>query len=147
LPLFGQSLYLHGSGELAKFDVLRGSEQLDLNISLEKPHKVDSLVDMADPVKNRVRRLGILGIEVNPDLASSLPSLRIPSGVIVVAKTLSSLTEEVPLQTGDVIHGLNGAPVTTLADLRDGMSNLKPGDAVVLLIERYGQVIYVSFVL
>ena len=148
LPLFGQSLYLHGSGELAKFEVLRGSEHLEINISLgERPHKVDSLVDIADPVKNRVPRLGILGIELNANLARSLPTLRIPSGVIVVAKTLSSLTEEVPLQTGDVIHGLNGTPVTTIADLRERIEKLKPGDAVVLLIERYGQVIYVSFVL
>jgi len=34
-----------------------------------------------------------------------------------------------------------------MADLRDGLAKLAPGDAVVLLIERYGQMIYVSFVL
>jgi serine protease Do len=148
LPLFSQSLYMHGSGEHAKLEVLRGSDRLQLDVSLaERPHKVDSLVDSVDPVKNLVSHLGILGIELNPDLAHSLPDLRIPSGIIVAAKTSGSGTGEVPLQTGDVIHGLNGTTVTSLADLREGLAKLAPGDAVVLLIERYGQLIYVSFVM
>jgi serine protease Do len=148
LPLFSQSLYMHGSGEHAKLEVLRGADRLDLDVSLaERPHKVDSLVDSVDPVKNLVSHLGILGIELNPELAHSLPELRIPSGIIVAAKTSGNGIGEVPLQTGDVIHGLNGATVTSLADLREGLTKLATGDAVVLLIERYGQLIYESFVL
>ena len=34
-----------------------------------------------------------------------------------------------------------------MVDLRGGLAKLMPGDAVVLLIERYGQLVYVSFVL
>jgi serine protease Do len=148
LPLFGQSLYMHGTGEHAKLEVLRGPDRLQLDVSLaERPHKVDSLADSVDPVKNRVAHLAIVGVELNVDLAHSLPDLRIPSGVIVAAKTLGAGTAEVPLQTGDVIHGLNGTTVTSLADLRDGLAKLATGDAVVLLIERYGQLLYVSFVL
>jgi serine protease Do len=148
LPLFSQSLYMHGSGEHAKMEVLRGSDRLQLDVSLaERPHKVDSLVDSVDPVKNLVPHLAILGVELNPDLAHSLPDLRIPSGIIVAAKTLGAGPAEVPLQTGDVIHGLNGIPVTSMADLREGLAKLATGDAVVLLIERYGQLIYVSFVM
>src|SRR5580704_11975051 len=148
LPLFSQSLYMHGSGEHAKLEVLRGSERLQLEVSLaEKPHKMDSLTDTVDPVKNLVPHLAIIGVELNPDLAHSLPDLRIPSGIIVAAKTLGAGTSEVPLQTGDVIHGFNGTTVTSLAELRDGLAKLSPGDPVVLHIERYGQLIYVSFVL
>ncbi len=148
LPLFSQSLYMHSGGEHAKLEVLRGSDRLQMDVALEeRAHKMDSLVDTVDPVKNLVPRLAIIGVEVNLDLAHSLPELRIPSGIIVAAKTLGAGTEEVPLQTGDVIHGLNGTPVTSMADLRDGLAKLTPGDAVVLLIERYGQIIYVSFVL
>jgi S1-C subfamily serine protease len=46
-----------------------------------------------------------------------------------------------------VIHGLNGTPITTLAGLRDSLATLKQGDPVALLVERYGQLIYVSFLL
>ncbi len=148
LPLFSQSLYLHGRGEHAELDVLRGSQRLQLDVHLaERPHKVDTLVDSVDPVKNLVSRLGILGIDLNLDLAHSLPDLRIPSGVIVAAKTSGAGIGEVPLQTGDVIHGLNGTTITNLADLREGLAKLATGDAVALLIERYGQLIYVSFML
>jgi serine protease Do len=139
---------MHDAGDHAKLDVLRGADRLQLDISLEDPpHKVDSLVDLTDPVKNLVRRLGILAVELNVDLAHSLPDLRIPSGVIVAAKTFESGAGEIPLQTGDVIHGLNGTTVTSIADLRQGLDKLKLGDAVVLLIERYGQLTYVSYTL
>jgi len=146
LPLLSQNLNMHGSGDHARFEILRGTATMELDVALgERPHKVDTLADMANPVKNSVPRLDILGIELNVDLAHSLPDLRIPSGVIVAAKTLGPTAGEVPLQTGDVIHGLNGTPVTGLADLREKLEKLKSGDPVVLLIERYGQIIYVSF--
>jgi serine protease Do len=146
LPLFTHSLYLHGSGERAKIEVLRGANRLQLDVPLvERPHKSDSLVETADPVKNLVGPLGILGIELNLDLAKDLPDLRIPTGVIVAAKTLGAEDGDVPLETGDVIHALNGISITTLAGLRDALAMLKPGDAVALLIERFGQLIYVSF--
>ena len=148
LPLFTHSLYMHGSGERARVEVLRGSQRLQLNISLiERPHKEDSLIDIADPEKNAVRRLGIIGIELNLQLAQSLPELRIPTGVIVAAMTEGDASKDIPLQTGDVIHGLNGTPITTLAGLREALAKVKTGDAVALQLERLGQLIYVSFTL
>jgi hypothetical protein len=44
-----------------------------------------------------------------------------------------------------VIHGFNGTTITKLDELRSSVTSLKPGDAVVLLVERFGQLIYVSF--
>lgn len=82
---------------------------------------------------------------IDLDLARSLPDLRIPTGVIVAARTLGEGTGEIPLQTGDVIHALNGTPITSVAGLRDALAKLMPGYAVALLVERYGQLIYVSF--
>jgi len=147
LPLFTRSLYMHNGGEHLKFRVLRGANELQLDVALiDRPHKTDSLIDQVDPEKNLVRRLGILGVELDLDLARSLPDLRIPSGIIVAGKTLGA-SGEIPVQTGDVIHGINGTTITTLADLRAALDNLKVGDAVALLVERYGQLIYVSFLL
>ncbi len=146
IPLFAHSLYLHGGGERAKIEVLRGSDRVQLDVPLvERPHQVDSLAGMADPVNNLVRHLGILGIELNPDLAKDLPDLRIPTGVIIAAKTLGATDGEVPLVTGDVIHSLNGTTITSMAGLREGLAKLKTGDAVALLVERNAQLIFVSF--
>ncbi len=146
LPMFTNSLYLHASGEHAKVEVLRGSNQVQLDIPLiETPHKSDALADVADPAKDLVPQLGILAIELNLDIAKTLPDLRVPTGVIVAARTLGSGSEEIPLQAGDVIHGMNGTPITDLAGLRAGLAKLKSGDAVALQVERYAQLIYVSF--
>jgi serine protease Do len=146
LPLFAQSLHMHKTGERAKLEIQRGSEQMQLDVPLaEQPHKEDTLIDLADPVKNLVRPLNILGIELTLDLAHSSPDLRIPTGIIVAARTLGVRTGEIPLQTGDVIHGFNGAPITTLEGLRAALAKQKPGDAVALQIERHGQIFYVTF--
>src|SRR6202163_2327865 len=146
LPQFAQHLYLHKPGEHAALEILRGSDRIKIDVGLaERPHKEDSLVDLADPVKNLVRPLDILGVELTLDLAHELPDLRIPTGVIVAARTLGTRTGEIPLQTGDVIHGLNGTPITSLDGLRTALAALKPGDPVALQIERHEQIFYVSF--
>jgi serine protease Do len=146
LPQFAQGLYLHKTGDHAALEILRGSERLKIDVGLaERPHKEDSLVDLADPIKNLVRPLDILGVELTLELAQSLPDLRIPTGVIVAARTLGARTGEIPLQTGDVIHGMNSASITTLDGLRAALAAMKPGEPVALQIERHEQIFYVSF--
>jgi serine protease Do len=146
LPQFTHSLYQHQSGERIKVEVLRGSSRLSLDIPLvDRPRKEESLGDLADPTKNLVRSLSILGVELDFDLVRTLPALRIPSGVVVAARTLGSATGQVPLQTGDIIHRVNGTMIITLDELRAAMAARQPGDAVVLQIERNGQLMYVTF--
>ena len=146
LPQFAQNLYLHKTGDHAALEILRGADRLKINVGLaERPHKEDNLVDLVDPVKNLVRPLEILGIELTLELAKALPDLRIPSGVIVAARTLGARTGEIPLQTGDVIHGLNTTPITSLEGLRATLAAMKPGEPVALQIERHEQIFYVSF--
>jgi serine protease Do len=146
LPLFAQTIYMHKAGEHAQLEILRGTDHVRLEVSLvERPHKEDTFADMADPVKNLVRPLNILGVELTVELAQALPDLRIPTGVIVAARTLGTRTGEIPLQTADVIHGINGTPVTTLEGLRAELAKIKPGEAVALQIERHAQIFYVSF--
>src|SRR6202051_4093941 len=93
LPQFAQHLYLHKAGEHAAIEILRGADRLKIDVGLmERPHKEDSLIDLADPVKNLLRPLDILGVELTLDLAKELPDLRIPTGVIVAARTLGTRT-------------------------------------------------------
>jgi serine protease Do len=47
--------------------------------------------------------------------------------------------------TGDVIHALNGTPVTSLEGLRSALDALKPDSSVVLQIERDGKLMYAAF--
>ena len=49
------------------------------------------------------------------------------------------------LQPGDVLHALNRTPLDTLETLRKALAALKPGDPVVISIERGGQLNFIAF--
>ena len=64
------------------------------------------------------------------------------SGVLVAARTpTSTLLGEGP-QPGDIIHAVNGTPIKDLKQLKQSLRKLKPGDTIVLQIERSGLLSY-----
>ena len=110
----------------------------------ELPHDFDRLATLIDPAKNLVSKLGIVALELESNIATSLPGLRIPSGVIVAAKAAES-NVDVSLATGDVIHAINGASIETLEDLRSALNRLSSNSPVVLQIERQGKLMFITF--
>jgi serine protease Do len=145
MPALGIPLFMRAGGERVKLGVLRGSEKLSFQIlMIERPHDVDQLAVLADPVKNLVSKLGIVAVEVDSRLATSLPGLRITSGVIVAAKSADA-NIDVSLATGDVIHAINSAPVETIEGLRSALDRLSPNSPAVLQIERDGKLMFIAF--
>jgi S1-C subfamily serine protease len=65
--------------------------------------------------------------------------------VIVLGRAADLITPETGLQTGDVIHALNRAPILSVEDLRAAIRSLKTGEAVVLQVERSDGLTYLSF--
>jgi serine protease Do len=147
LPGFTGALYLHPTDELLKLEVLRGTTKKTLFIPvLEKKDPMDSLTNLADPQANLIPRLGILALDLSDQLRQALGSdLRIPSGVVVVARAANFVGPDSGLQTGDLLHKLNRTPIESLDQLRTAVHQLKPGDAVVIQIERDGGLQYVAF--
>lgn len=144
LPSVGTQLFMRAGGERIKLGVLRGSEKLSLEVLVvETPHDFDRLAGLIDPEKNLVSKLGVIGIEIDSKIAAIMAGLRIPSGVIVVAKAADS-NVDTSLATGDVIHAINGAPVETIAGLRSSLDQLKPNTSVALQIERAGKLMFVT---
>jgi S1-C subfamily serine protease len=126
--------------------VLRGTQKMTLQIPVREDRSdVDQTVDLSDPSKSLVAKLGIFGVELNEKLAAELPDLRRPSGVIVAALAADMLGEETDLQAGDVIHALDGKPIVTLDDLRTAVADIPSGAPTVLQIERDGVLMYVAF--
>jgi serine protease Do len=138
-------LFMRSGGERIKLAVLRGSKQLAFEVPVvEQPHDYDRLAATIDPEKSLVSKLGIVGVEIEPGIAASLTGLRIPSGVIVVAKAGDS-NVDVSLATGDVIHAINDASIATMESLRSALGHLKPSDPVVLQVEREGKLMFITF--
>jgi serine protease Do len=136
----------YGSGQHLKVRVLRGTEELSFDIvPTEAPHPVDRLVDLADPAKGVIPKLGILGITVDKRTTAIIGDLRRDSGVIVAARVQDPTANSTGLEAGDVIHAINGNPVLGVEALRAAVAEIKPGSPVALLIERDGKLLYEAF--
>ncbi|MGA8868810.1 MAG: trypsin-like peptidase domain-containing protein [Candidatus Sulfotelmatobacter sp.] len=146
LPSLSAALYLHRLDRVLKLEILRGQEKKTLYVpAIEHRDPMDQLLDAADPQKSLVSRLGVLAIDITGDLKSRLGSLRIPSGVIVIGRAADLIIPDTGLQAGDIIHVLNTTPIDSLETLRATVRDLKPGDPVVLQVERDGGLMYLSF--
>jgi serine protease Do len=140
---FSLDLLGYKIGESAKIEVLRGPKQFSYSVKLiERADDPQRFADMVTGPDNLVPRLGVVGITVDRQLRQLLPDLRIPSGVVIAAKTpTAALLGEGP-EPGDVIHSVNGQPVEDVASLRERLRQVKPGSPVVLQIERDGAFSY-----
>ncbi len=147
VPYVSFRLMSLNGGDKVHLEVQRGQDRLAFDVPvIERSDNMDQITALADPEKNLVRPLGILGIEIDKKVAAMAPDLRDPFGIIVAARS-SDASSEVPLQTGDVIRTLNGEPMESLDKLRQALANLKPGSAVALQIQRDERLMYVSFTL
>jgi serine protease Do len=133
------------TGRVVNVRILRDKEELQFHVvPIETHHESDSLADLVDPVKNLVPALGIVGITVDDRVAGLAGGLRLNSGVLVLARVQSSSAISTNLRQSDVIHTVNGDVVLNMDALKTAVSRLKPSDPVALLIERDGQMQYVS---
>jgi len=145
LPSLGTRLFMRRGGERIKLGVLRDSQKLSFDVLVvELPHEFDRLVDLINPEKSLVPKLGIVGLEIEPKIAAMFPALRVSSGVIVAARSADP-NIDTALVAGDVIHAVNGVPISTMEGLRSVLDKLKPNSSVALQIERNGTLMFVSF--
>jgi serine protease Do len=145
VPYVSFRLMSVSAGEKVHIEVLRGQEKLAFDVPVsERSDNMDQITSLADPEKNLIRPLGILGLEIDKKVAEMAPDLRDPYGIIVAARS-NEAGSEIPLATGDVIRTLNGQPMTTLDRLRAALKALPPGAAVVLQIQRDQKLVYLAF--
>jgi serine protease Do len=147
LPSVNYHFLLRDSSDKAQITVLRKNGQETFSVApVEEGQDIDQLISMADPEKNLVPGLGIVGVELDKKTAAMVRGLRDPYGIVVTARVTGS-TGEVPLQPGDVIRSLNKEPMTTLERLRSAVKAMAAGAPMVLQIQRDGKLLYVPITL
>jgi serine protease Do len=145
VPTVSYNFRLRDSPEKVQLVVLRGTAQLGIGVKpAEARSEFDSVSAMADPAKNLVAELGIIGVEIDPQVAATATGLRDPFGIIVIARTAGAASD-VPLLPRDVIRSVNNRRVASLNWLRETMRSLTPGAPVTMQIQREGRLMYVSF--
>jgi serine protease Do len=147
LPSLSAALYLHRLDQVVKLEILRGAEKKTLYVpAIESRDQMEELFDTVNAEDSLIPRLGVIAIDLSPDLRTRLgSSLRIPSGVVVVGRAVDLIMPDTGLQAADIIHQLNTTSIDSMATLRAAVGALKTGDAVVLQVERDGGLMYVSF--
>ena len=147
LPSLSSALYLHRLDQVVKLEILRGNEKKILYVpAIESRDHMDELLDTVNPEHSLIPRLGVLAIDLTPDLSTRLgSSLRIPSGVVVVGRAADLIMPDTGLLAGDVIHRLNTTSIDSVDTLRAAVGAVKTGEAVAMQVERDGGLMYVSF--
>ncbi len=140
---FDVNVYRRPIGTAATLEVGRGLQRTTVRVPVvERQDEEDRFSDLVTPEQNLIPRLGILGLDLTPDLARGLPGLRSPHGVIVAV--VASDANGAGLSPGDVIYGVNGSVVRTLTDLRGAVGQIPADSAAVLQVGRRGRLRFVT---
>ena len=139
---FGVNIY-QNAGKTIELKILRegGVRKVPVAV-LERPSDPDRLLAHVLSDANRLRKLGILAVELDDKVIPLYGKLRDYTGVVVAGVTADLAIESNRLQPGDIIHALNRQTILNLAALRLALEPAKHGDAVALQIERGGQLQY-----
>jgi S1-C subfamily serine protease len=133
-------MYSYAVGDLAEVDVLRGSQKLQFRVGVfERPTGPERFEDLVSGDANPLPRIDILVVAIDDQIASLMPPQRIPGGVLVAAKMADArprLGDQ--LAAGDIIHALNGTPISDLNGLRNLLESLKADSPLVIQVERAG---------
>lgn len=147
VPMFTLVLSTRAAGDTVALRVLRNARPLTVRVPVvEQSRESDRLRNLNDPATNGVPALGVVAADLNEDTRALLPDLRIPSGVLVIARR-QGFAGDTPLETGDVIHEFNGITVRSLDGLRVLTDGSNSNDEVVLQIERDRRLMYVTITL
>ena len=133
--LYRYTFGLHDGQEVA-VSVTRGGQTRSTRLRAAMPAHVCQRPSTLDIDAAIVEPLGIVG--ENVDEPGHV-------GVAVMARLAGSSTVDAAIASGDVIRTMNGEPITSIVALRDAMARVERGHAVVLQVERGGNLSYVSF--
>jgi len=147
LPSVNYQFLLRDSTDKVAVEVQRGNQHETFQVQpTEEAQDFDQLSSLADPDKNLVTGLGILGVEIDKKTASLVRGLRDPYGIVVTARASGS-GSDVPLLPGDVIRSFNNKPMTTLQRLQEAVKSNPPATPFVLQIQRDGKLLYIPILL
>jgi serine protease Do len=143
---FRINVYTRGVGEQVMLETRRGERTRTVTVPVvERANDTGELEGLLG-AQQAIRPLGVVLLDLNPTVAALLPSVRRQKGAVVARVTPETpFSQQGRLQPGDVIYALNGQAVRSADDVKIFATQLKPGAAAVLLIERESTLMYIAF--
>jgi serine protease Do len=141
---FQVNLYGKAEGATVRLVALRGADTIRITSGVtERQAYQDMLTTLVTPERNLISRLGILAVDLTPQLQEMLGGTRYPEGIVVAARSRSGLMWEQSLQPGDIIYSINGKQTATLEQTRSLVTDAGMG-TVVLHVERHGELLFIT---
>ena len=139
-------LYRRFVGDVVTLEIGRDGTRLSRPVAMTERQDAGSLLPTPDPREHLVPRLGILGVTLDRFLAQAVPVVRVDAGVLVASTVNGTLnTRDDRIEPGDVIWAVNRMPIKTLSELRRVLDQARAGEAIVLHLERRGELRYLAF--
>ena len=138
------NLYGKTIGSKVAIEVLRQGRPLTKQVEVVERIDPDfRFFEMISDERNLVGGLGILGLDLDKDSLRMLPfTPRATAGVIVAALAVDVSLLGEQFEPGDIIYSVNSNLVANLKSLKEQVKALTFGQAVVLQLERGGQLRY-----
>jgi S1-C subfamily serine protease len=115
------------------------------HLPVDAPHTFGQMSELVDPSTSGVPRLGVMALEVHGGMAAGQPvTRRVETGIVVAARIPAPATIDISLAAGDVIYAVNGRVVASLSDLNLALDGVQPRAALVLQVERDGELTFLS---
>jgi len=146
LPDVVMALYIHPPDQVLKMDVLRGETPMSFYVPVKVYHEnIDDLADIPGLEKRLVRKLNIFVTDLDSDVGPLVDARRSESGVVVVAQISGSNASDTGLEAGDIIRAVDRTALQSTSQFETLVRDLRPGDPVVLQVERKGKLQYLAF--
>ncbi len=142
---FMVNLYRPHVGEMVRLEVLRGRDARTVPVEVvERPDDPGRFNSLVTTPANRIGPLGVLALDLTPQVKQLLPPLRKGLGILVANRTADAPRSEDGFRTGDIIYQVNDEPVTNVAELRGLLDRMPSGAPAVVQVERGGRLRFVT---
>jgi serine protease Do len=142
---FNVNLYQRNPGDVVTLVVNRNQTRRTVRVTVqERTGDPARFARMVTKEHNLIPRLGVLALDIGPELKRLLPPLRKPGGVLVAALAGGGSPWEAGLEAGDIIHAVNRREIPDIAALKAALEPLVPGTTLTLQVERSGGLRYVA---
>jgi len=131
-----QTIRSHRPGDVVDIEIWRDGKIITVKATLGELEGAPAL-----PVLEKID-LGMEVDEITPELADRY-ALREKSGVVIVGVKAGGPADDAGLRPGDVILEVNRKEIKNLGDWEAAVSEVEPGETILLLISRAGQTYFV----
>ena len=129
---------LNGAGEVIGINSVKYSDTKVEGIGYAIPIStampiVEDLISKEKVDESNRAYLGIVGVDVTPDVANTY---NMPQGVSVVQVTAGSAAEQAGIHKGDIITAIDGKAISRMEELSMRLQYYKAGETVELTLQR-----------